>query len=232
MAIGKNKKQFLVIGLGSFGASLAKTLFEKGADVMAIDKNYDVINAFEPFCSQAICMDATEEQQLNKIGPANMDEAFVCMSDIKASIFICLSLLQAGVKKVTCKATDEKHKTVLKKMGVHRVIIPEQEIGYKTALNVIRPNMIEILSLSESFTLVEIKTPEKWLGKTVMELDLRRNERVYVLAVKRGEDIMTEGLKDIMLEPDDLLLIYGSKRHTDRLAGKATKNVEDDNGMI
>lgn len=223
----KNKKLFLVIGLGSFGASLAKTLFEKGADVMAIDKNYEVVNAFEPFCTQAICMDATEEQQLNKIGPANMDEAFVCMSDIKASIFICLSLLQSGVKKVTCKATDEKHKTVLKKLGVHRVIIPEQEIGHKTALSVIRPNMIEILSLSENFLLVEIKTPEKWQGKTISELDLRRNEKVYILAVKRGEDILTEDLRDICLAPDDLLLIYGSKRHTDRLADKATKIVED-----
>ncbi|MCL2675314.1 MAG: TrkA family potassium uptake protein [Firmicutes bacterium] len=225
----KNKKQFLVIGLGNFGASLSKTLYERGADVMAVDKNYDIINAFEPFCSQAVCLDATEEQQLNKIGPAGFDEAFVCITDIKASIFICLSLLQAGVKRVTSKAADEKHKLVLQKLGVHRVIIPEQEIGHKLALNVIRPNMIEVLSLSENFTLVEIKTPEKWQGKTVIELDLRRNERVYVLAVKRGEDIMTEGLRDIRLETDDLLLVYGTKRQTDRLADKATKNVVDEN---
>lgn len=224
--MAKYKKQYVVIGLGNFGFSVVKTLYAYGADVMAIDKDIELVNAIEPYCTQAICMDAMDERALQKIGINNFDEAIVSMaSDTEASIFVCLSLLQMGIQHITAKAKDDRHKIVLEKLGVTKVIVPEEEMGHKVALNMVRPNMIEVLSLSDKFSLVEIKTPLKWQNKSVIELDLRKNEKVTLIAVKRGEETICENIRELVLEPDDLLLLYGSVHDMQRLSSKATKSV-------
>lgn len=221
----KVNKQYLVIGLGNFGFSLTKTLYENNAGVLAIDRNMDVVNEIEPFCTQALCMDATDERALIKLGPTNFDACIVALAtDVESNIYICLSLLQAGVKNIIVKARDHKHKLVLEKLGVTRVILPEEEMSKKLGISLIRPNMIEILSLSDQFSIVEIKTPPKWVGKTIVELDLRNREHINVLAIKRGNDILHE-VGQCNLTADDILVISGSVADTRRLNNKATKSV-------
>ena len=219
------KKQYVVIGLGRFGFALAKTLYENDADVLAIDKDMDLVNAIAPFCTQACGMDATDEKGLEKLGISNMDEAIVCTaSDIQSNIFICLNLLNAGLK-VSAKAWDENHKIVLERIGVHNVIIPEQEMGVKMAEMMASPNMIEVLSLSEHFSIVEIRPPKKWLGKTVLELDLRNTEQINVIAIKRSDKIITDVKNDTGFDEDDIVLVYGSEENTERLRSKAKNSV-------
>ncbi len=221
------KKQFLVIGLGTFGFSLTKTLYENGADVLAVDKDMDLVNDIEPFCTQALCMDATDERAFTKIGATNFDACIVSLcSDIESNIFICLSLIQAGVKKIIAKARDQKHKLVLEKLGVTRVILPEEEMSKKLGLNLIRPNIIEVISLGNKFTIVEIKTPPKWVNKTIVELDLRNKEHVNVIAINSGnETVHPPYMAEHRLKEDDILIISGTEENTMRLNNKATKSV-------
>lgn len=223
--MAKNNKQFLVIGLGNFGFSLVKTLYENGSSVLAIDKKMDLVNEVEPFCTQSLCMDATDARSFEKIGVKNFDACIVCLcSSIEANIYICLSLLQAGVKNIVAKARDNTHKLILEKLGVPRIIIPEEEMSKKLAFNLLRPNMIEILSLGEDFSIVEIKTPPEWVGKTIVEMDLRNTERINVLAInKSNKTVHPHHVGAYKLCAEDILIISGATADTVKVSNKAPK---------
>ena len=209
------KKEFLVIGLGQFGTALTKQLYEEGASVLVIDKDPDKINEIDAFCTQAVCADATDERALERLGIKNLDIAVVCIaSEIEASVFITLALKQMGLPLVIAKAQNDKHKHILEKIGADRVIVPEEEIGIKLAGNLTRPNMVEILSLNEQFRIIEIKTPAKWQNKSLIQLKLTTTERVTILLVKRGDQIIVTPGGDCVLLEGDILLISGSLADT------------------
>ncbi|MDR2202027.1 MAG: TrkA family potassium uptake protein [Clostridiales bacterium] len=221
------KKQFAVIGLGRFGTALTKVLYNEGMDVLAIDSDPEKVNAAEQFCTQAVCADAEDERVLTRLGINNFDAVVVCIgTDIEASVFITVVCKQLGAANIIAKAQDARHAHVLKKIGAAHVIIPEEEAGEKLALQLSKPNMIEILSLTDNFRLVEIKTPEKWRGKTLMELNVRSAEKVSVMLIKRGENIIVAPGGDCMLLDGDTLVIAGETADTERLSKKATKAVE------
>lgn len=223
------KKQYAVIGLGRFGQALTKRLHAEGAEVLAIDSDMEIINEMEPFCTQAVCADATDEAVLERLGIRNLDVVIVCVaSNIESSVFITLTCKQIGVPKVIAKAQNVRHSQALKKIGADMVIIPEEESGAKLAANLVAPNMIEILSLSNKFRIVEIRTPLKWQHKTLVQLNLRNTEKVSIVLIKRGEEIISTPGADCELLPDDILVIAGSYTDTKRLSTKATESVLED----
>lgn len=223
------KKQYAVIGLGRFGQALTKRLHAEGAEVLAIDNDLETVNEMEPYCTQAVCADATDEAVLEKLGIRNLDVVVVCVtSNIESSVFITLTCKQIGVPKVIAKAQNARHSQVLKKIGADMVIIPEEESGAKLAANLVAPNMIEILSLSNKFRIVEIRTPLKWQHKTLIQLNLRNTEKVSIVLIKRGEEVISTPGADCELLPDDILVIAGSYTDTKRLSTKATESVLED----
>lgn len=223
------KKQYAVIGLGRFGTALTKGLEREGAEVLVIDNDPDRVNEIDNYCTQAICADATDEKVLEKLGVRNLDVAVVCIADdIESSIFVTLTLKQLGVPKVIAKAQSDKHRSVLQKIGADLVILPEEEAANKLVEKLLKPNIVEILSLSDDFRIVEIKTPVKWQNKTLLQLDLRNTERVSILLIKRGNDVITTPDRETVLMPDDILLISGDATATKRLSAKATASVIDD----
>ena len=220
--MAKFKTTFVVIGLGRFGIALTKKLFNEGAEVLVIDRDQEKINEIDAYCTQAVCADATDERVLVKLGVRNL------ASEIDSSIFITLSLKQLGVRKVIAKAQDDKHKHVLERIGADYVIVPEEEMGEKLAASLVKPNMIEVLSLSDKFRMVEIRTPAKWRGKKLAELDLRNTERISIVLIKRGETVIAPPTGLDVLEPDDILVICGTVADTKRLSSKATGKVLED----
>ena len=223
------KKQYVVFGLGRFGASLTKTLYEYGAEVLVIDRDEDLINDISPYCTQAICADATDERNIRQLGINNFDVAIICMtSNVEASIFISLTCKQMGIPMVIAKARDDRHKLVLQRVGVDRVVIPEEAMGERLATMLAKPNTVEIMTLADSFRMIEIRTPKKWQDKTLMELNLRNTEHVTLVVIKRGEEVIVSPGGDCKLLADDLLVIAGSVDDTSRLSNKATGIVTDD----
>ena len=223
------KKQYAVIGLGRFGTALTRELHAEGAEVLAVDSDQDKVNDIEPYCTQAICADATDEAVLEKIGIRNLDVVIVCIAgDIESRIFVTLTCKQLGVPQVIAKAQNERHRHVLKKIGADIVIVPEEEMGSKLAANLLKPNMIEIMSLSDNFRMVEIKTPLKWQHKTLIQLNLRNTEKVTIVLIKRGNEIIVTPDAQCELLPEDILVIAGTYTDTKRLSAKATERVLDE----
>ncbi len=223
------KNQYVVIGLGRFGIALTKCLFAEGAEVLVIDRDPEKINEIDAYCTQAVCADATDERVLAKLGVRNLDVAIVCIaSDIESSIFVTLLLKQLGIPKIIAKAQDAKHKHVLERIGADYVIVPEEEMGEKLAVSLVKPNMIEVLSLSNQFRIVEIRTPQKWQGKSLLELNLRTTERISIILIKRGETVIAPPTAECVLLPDDILVIAGAVADIKRLSTKATAKVLED----
>ncbi len=222
----QTKKQFLVVGLGRFGTSLCKALYRDNADVLAIDEDQEKVNEIDNFCTQAVCANATDERVLTRLAVNNFDVAAVCISkNIEASIFVTLMLKQLGVKYVIAKAQNKFHKTVLEKIGADSVVIPEEEMGEKLAASLSKPNMIEVMSLTDNFKIVEIKTPQKWQNKTLVQLNLRNTEKVSVILIKRGDEVIVTPGGTCALLPDDILVIAGQTSDTERLSKKTTQSV-------
>ncbi|ADO82392.1 potassium channel family protein [Ilyobacter polytropus] len=216
-------KQYLVIGLGRFGTSVAKTLYEAGEDVLAVDIDEDLVQEAvnNSVVDNAVTLDVADERAMKEIGAGNFDVAFVCIgSKLQSSIIITLILQEMGVKNIIAKAVSKSHGKVLGKIGATKVIYPEEYMGKRVALLAMEPNMIEHLRFSQDFLLVEIKAPSIFWDKTLMELGIRNKYNVNIVGIKKGNGTLDPTPRaDSVIEKDDILLVI-----TD---AKTAKQLED-----
>ena len=214
------RKQYVVFGIGRFGSSLCKTLCDMGHEVLAVDGREDVINDIAPYVTQAIQMDATDEDAIDRIGLRNFDGAVISIGDnVRDSILVSLLCKEAGVPYVVSKATDELHAKVLYKVGVDRVVFPERDMGVRVAKSLIAPNVLDLINLSEDFSLESIQVPRDWAGKTLHEVDVRRKYGVSVLLVQREGEVLMELSRDFRLQPQDVLMVLGQKHDVEKVEG-------------
>jgi len=220
-------KQFLVVGMGRFGTSLAKTLYSNGKSILAIDKNEEKIqeNINNNIIENAISVDATDILELKNLGINNFDVAFVCIgTEMQSSILVTLTLKELGIPKIIAKALSRQHGRVLEKVGADEVIYPEIHMGKKVALKEISPNLIEHMQLSDEYTVIEVKAPAKFLNKTLIELDLRKNYNLNIIAIKRennGMEITPMG--DSLLNKGDKIIAIANVKTAKELENSKLK---------
>ncbi|MEC9489828.1 MAG: TrkA family potassium uptake protein [Halanaerobiales bacterium] len=211
-------KQFVVIGLGRFGSSVAETLSENNYDVLAIDKNADRVQSIVNKVTHAVEADATDEEALKTLGVRNFDVAVVSIGDnISANILCTLILKELNVPYVIVKAPDTLYGKVLTKVGADRVVYPERDMGVRIAYNLISSNVLDYIEFAPEYGVVEIIATDKMIGKTLKELQFRSEFNVNVMAIKRGEDLnISPGANDKILEGDRLVLM-GKNENLDNL---------------
>lgn len=217
----------MVIGLGRLGKALTRKLFESGADVLAVDSSIADVNEAAGYSTQALCLDASNESSLTKLGVNNFDAVIVCIGAAEASIFVTLLCKQLGAKKVVAKAQNEKHRDVLEKIGADFVVFPEEDAGIKLGSMLYNPNMLEIIDLTDTYKLIEIRTPPKWSDKTLMQLDIRKQYGINIVLIKRGDKVFSSPGGDFTLKLGDLLVIGGENEDLLKLKSKATEKVEE-----
>ncbi|MFB0918119.1 MAG: TrkA family potassium uptake protein, partial [Clostridiaceae bacterium] len=184
------KKQFIVVGLGRFGTTVAETLTQLGHDVLAIDKDEQLIQDISDKVTHAVQMDATDEYALRTLGVRNFDVAIVTIgSNIQSSIMVTLLLREAGVKYIICKGQSELHKKVLEKIGADRVILPEKDMGIRVAHNLVSSNLLDFIELSPDYSVMEIQAPAAWVGKSLKDLHVRATYGINIMAIKEGDEI-------------------------------------------
>lgn len=204
-------KQFLVVGLGRFGSSVAKTLYDHGENVLALDKSealvQEVINSNQ--IDNAVIVDATDINALKNLGVSNFDVAFVCIgTNIQNSILITMILKELGIPKVIAKALAETHGKVLAKVGADEVVFPESYMGHRVALSEIEPNIIEHIKFSDDHILVEINAPSKFYNKTLEKLKLRGKYKINIIAIKKADGSMEiSPMGDSVVEEGDTLIV-------------------------
>lgn len=206
-------KIFAVIGLGRFGMSVAMQLFNMGYEVLAVDKSMDKVNLISNYTTRAVCGDAKEESILKALGIKNCDCVVVAMGhDITDSVLITLLLKEMGIKKVVCKAQDNLHKKVLKKIGADSVIIPEQEAGIKTAAGLVSDRFMDIIDLSDEYSIADSIVPKSWIGKSISDLSVRKRFGVNIVAIKNQEndnDVNISPSPEYAFKETDIVVLVG-----------------------
>jgi len=215
-------KRFAVIGMGEFGFYVAKTLFEQGHEVIAIDMNRNQVQTVSNYCTEAIVMDATETQSLKALGLEEMDAVVVSIgTHISSSIMICLHLHEFGVKKILAKALGEDHKKILKKVGATEIINPEMAMAIRVAKGLSTPNILDFIPLAEGFDLLQVDPPREFIGKTLKELNLRAKYGVHIIAIKElvPENFILVPPADFVIKDSDLLIMVGKDEDVKRVKG-------------
>ncbi len=204
------KKQFVVIGCGRFGTSVAKKLTELGSEVMVVDKSEDVIQQLSDSVTYAVQADPTDENTLKSLGIRNFDVAIVAIGeDIQASILVTLMIKELGVKHIIAKAQNDLHAKVLYRIGADRVVFPEREMGVRVAKNLISDNVLDFIELAPEYSIVEIMPLEEWIGKSLEELNIRAQYGINVMAIKNGIDININVDADEVIKNNDILVVIG-----------------------
>lgn len=211
-------KQFVVIGLGRFGSSVAKTLTDNGYDVLVIDQDNQIIQDISNSVTHAVEADATDDKALETLGIRNFDVAIVSIGDnLHANILSTLILKELGVPYVIVKAQDNLHGKVLTKVGADRVVYPERDMGERIANNLISSNVLDYLEFAPNYSVVEVMASEKMIGKTLAELGFRNKYDVNVMAIKSGQELnMTPGANDKIKE-EDTLIVMGKNENLDKV---------------
>ncbi|PNU21834.1 potassium transporter TrkA [Geothermobacter hydrogeniphilus] len=212
-------KKFCVIGAGNFGFNIARTLYEDGHEVLVIDNNRSHIQQVSDHCSVAMVADAADKEFLAAQGVAEMDAVVVAIGERShAATLATLFLKELGVKRLVVKSVNEDHGRILRKVGADEVVYPEKDMAIKTARNLASPNILDMLTMAEGYSLNEIAPPAGFIGKTLIELDLRRKFGVYVLGIK---DVLTDEFllmppPDRQIRDSDMLLIFGKATDVDK----------------
>lgn len=211
-------KQFIVLGLGRFGMSLAKTLCELGQEVLAVDESEELVNEAAPYVTQALQMDATDETALAELGVNNFDAAIVSIGqNTRDSILVCVLLKELGIPYLIAKANDDLHAKVLCKIGADRVVFPERDMGARVARSILAPNVLDLMNLSDDYQIVEIHVPEKWVGNSIIGVNVRRHYGLNILAIHREGRFLMSPAPDLLFEEQDTLLVMGRKNDIERL---------------
>lgn len=203
-------KQYLVIGLGRFGESVARTLCALGHEVMAVDESQELVDAVAPYVTQAVQADATDEAALSSIGIHNFDAAIVSVGqNERNSILIAVLCKEKGVPYVVAKAIDDLHAKILTKVGVDRVVFPEREMGQRLAKSLAKPGIVELMELDRDHQIVEINLPARWQDRTLAQINVRRSYGISVLAIHRQSEFVVSPGADVQFRAGDNLLVLG-----------------------
>ena len=225
-------RNIAVIGLGGFGSSLARELTEKGVEVLALDRKHARVEAIKDSVAVAASLSSTDEEALLAVGIKNVDVAIVCIGeDIEANLLTTILLKKIGVHRIWTRALSPLQQEILNTLGVEKIINLEKEMGNFIASSLASSNITRHIPLAKGHSIIEVKLPTAFIGKTLRSLDLRNKYDVNVVAVKQripnitdqGERVMEESLNDVpdpdeILSETDCLLVVGSNKNVEHFA--------------
>ncbi|MDX1764673.1 MAG: TrkA family potassium uptake protein [bacterium] len=214
------KEHYVVVGLGMFGAHVARTLYEAGCDVVVLDRDRDAVQRSRDFASQAIVADVTKRENLESLALEENDVVILAMGEsLEASILATLYFREMGIEKIIAKANVEDHGKILEKVGVSEVIYPEKDVALRLARRISSQNIIDFIPLLEGYSIEEVAVSKAIVGRKIRDLDLRRKYGVQIIAVK---DVL-ENKVELIIDPDriikdsELMIILGKNSDLERI---------------
>ena len=203
-------KSYIVIGLGRFGSEVARRLCQLGCEVLAVDTNSELVQAISNDVTHAVVADGRDKSVLRALCAGDFDCGIVAIGDSLAdSVLVTMNLKELEIPKVVCKARNETHRQVLKKLGADQIVIPEQEQAYRLARSLSSQNVLDYIELSEDYGIIDLPAPDSWTGKTLRELNVRAKLGVNILAIKKDSHINVSPAADYAIGKGDIMVILG-----------------------
>ena len=204
----KSNKTYAVFGLGRYGLAVARELVANGKEVIAVDMSQKIVNdvaAYLPICK---CADVTDAEVISRLGIGNIDTVIICMAgNLEASVMAVTLCKEAGVNTVIAKCANEMHQKILIRVGADRVVFPENESGIRLAKNLLSSGFIDMISLSKDVSMVEIDVRNEWIGKNLIELNLRKKYGFNIVAIKKGEKVNVNINPEQVLDASTTLIV-------------------------
>ena len=214
-------KTYAVFGLGRYSEAVAKELVRSGADVIAVDKNEDIVNGMASYVPLCKCADVTDPQVIEQLGIANVDVVIIAMANsLEAAVMAITLCKEAGVKKIIAKCTCEMHEKILNRIGVDIVVFPERESGVRLAKNLLSSGFVDLIELSDDVSMVELDVKPEWEGKTLIELNLRRRFSVNVVAIRKDDKVMVNIDPEMALKKEMKLIIIANTAKLEKIKNK------------
>jgi len=207
----KSNKTYAVFGLGRYGVAVARELVENGAEVIAVDTDQRIVNDAAVYLPVCKCADVTDAEVISRLGIGSVDTVIVCMAgNLEASVMTITLCKEAGVKTVIAKCANEMHQKILLRVGADQVVFPENESGIRLAKNLLSSGFIDMISLSKDVSMVEIDVKEEWVGKNLIELNLRKKYGINVVALKKGEEVSVSINPEQQLDGETTLIVIAN----------------------
>ena len=213
-----SRSEIMIVGLGRFGSAAATSLMDLGQDVVGVDSDEKLVQRHAPLLTEAVQVDATDIDAMRLIGAEEVQTAVVAIgNDIEASILAASVLLELEVPRVWAKAVSDRHGQILGRLGVHRVVFPERDMGDRVAHGLVGLT-IDFVLIGADFAMAETTAPKEALGRTLAEVGLRRKYDVTVVCTKPPGGTFSLTGPDTILQPDDTLLVIGEKENVERFS--------------
>jgi trk system potassium uptake protein TrkA len=212
--------EVVVVGLGRFGATIAETLVELHHEVLGIDSDPRVVEAYSASLTHLVEADATDAQALRQLGVADFSTAVVAIGDIEASILTTANLADLGIPRIWSKAITNSHGKILERVGAHHVVSPEREMGVRLA-HAVTERMIDFVQLDAGFALLESRAPNEFVGKTLAQTQVRKRYGLTVVCIKPEGGSFTYATPDTVVGEGDILVVAGEIARAHEFADRA-----------
>ena len=211
-------QSYAVFGLGRYGTAVARELVEGGAEVLAVDRDEEIVNSASAFIPICKCADVTDAEALRQLGIANIDVVILSMaSNLEASVMAVMLCKELGVKTVIAKGASEMNCRILRRVGADKVVFPENESGVRLARSLLSAGFTDIIELSRDVSMLELEVRTEWVGKTLTELSLRKKYSINVVAVVKNSQISVDMDPDKPLEAGMKLIVIANMEKIKRL---------------
>ena len=212
------RDSFAVLGLGHFGSYALRVLYEAGKDVIAIDRDAELVRAAAEMAREAVTADATDASALEAVGIAEVDVAIVSLGErLDVITLAALHLRELNVPYIAVKALSEEHGRILKAIGIHEIIHPEKDAATRLARRLVRQDVLDYLPWKSGYSIIEIAAPPEFIGKSLRDLALRNKLHVQLIALQRGTEMRIVPRAEDTIEEGDLMVLLGADADLDRL---------------
>lgn len=214
----RNRNSYAIFGLGRYGRAVALELVAGGAEVLAVDRDEATVNSLAgdiPLCK---CADVTDPDVLRQLDIGSFDTVIIAMAEsLEATVMATMLCKEMGVKTVIAKCGNEMHRKILTRVGADRVVFPESESGTREAKNLLSAGFVDLLELARDVSMVEISVRPEWVGKSLMDLNLRRKYGINIVAIRRGEGLAISIDPERPLSKDERLLVIANPARLEKL---------------
>lgn len=221
------QKEYIVIGLGRFGCSVAMQLEANGCKVLAVDNNNTKVRQIAEYVTLAMCVDVTSEEALEELGGKHFDGAVISIGHgLEAAVLATVWAKEQGIRQIIAKAYDETHGKILTKIGADKIIYPEKEMGVHLANDLAFNNLFDAIELTSEYSIADIAILNDWIGKDLKELNLRKKYDVNVVAIQRSGTLIINPPADQPMKKNDVFFLLGKNNTLKKIASAHISNVE------
>ena len=213
-----HKKSYAVFGLGRYGIAVARELINNGMEVIAVDADEKIVKSAAMELPVCKCADVSDPDVIRQLGISNVDVVVIAMANnLEASVLAVTHCKEIGIKTVIAKSANEMHQRILTRVGADQVVFPENESGIRLAKNLLSSGFVDMVSLAKNVSMIELDILPEWVGKNLIELNLRKKYSINVVALRKGETVTVDIDPHMPLQASDKLIVIADTQKLSKL---------------